>query len=103
MEQAARIEPLNDEVLEKFCTEDIQAMLIANYARRFIEAQQVIGNLEDAVNRVSGVYAYMDKLIEAGDQAAMEKAKEMLKEIVWKYDNDRRGRGGNNRESTSAP
>jgi hypothetical protein len=74
--------PTPDEVLGSFCDEDEDAMFVATYALNFLEAND---GSEDAVNKVSRAYRYLDSIVSGGDKAALSRAREFIIENMFGY------------------
>jgi DNA primase len=81
-ENAVQTEPQAADVLSSFCDEDASMMRLTAYAQQFMRAH---GCDEVVVDIVSDVYKYLDQKIEEGDKAAIEKALERLKVVMYRY------------------
>jgi len=81
-EMTLKVDPQPADVLCSFCDEDAMMMRLTAYAQQFMRAH----NCDEAVvELVSDVYKYLDQRIEEGDKAAIEKALDRLKVVMYKY------------------
>ena len=81
-ENAIHLDPQPSDVLCSFCDEDALMMRLTAYAQQFMRAH----NCDEAVMEVvNEIYKYLDQKIEEGDKAAIEKALDRLKVVMYKY------------------
>lgn len=59
-----RIDPLPEDILERFCEQEAEAHSVIGYARRYVQDRD---GCEDAINKVSRLYKKLDRLMEDGD------------------------------------
>jgi hypothetical protein len=59
-----RIDPLPEDILQRFFEEESESQHIISYARRYLQDH---GGRTDAVNKVSRLYKKLDRLLEDGD------------------------------------
>lgn len=81
-ENAVHVDPQPSDVLCSFCDEDAMMLRLTAYAQQFMKAHDCD---EAVVDLVNDVYKYLDLKIEEGDKAAIEKAFERLKIVMYKY------------------
>jgi hypothetical protein len=62
-DEAERVTPLNDEILEYFCCEDEMLLEMADFVVPFLAKNPT----QDAVNKISRVYEQIDKCAVVGD------------------------------------
>jgi len=81
-ENSVQLEPQASDVLCSFCDEDVLMSRLTAYSQQFMKAH---GCDEMVVGIVSDIYKYLDKKIEEGDKAAIEKALQKLKVVMYNY------------------
>jgi hypothetical protein len=83
MARSAKIEPLHNEVLAKFCEEQYALMEIGTLGHELLKAY---GGNEDVVNKVSRVYQKAKALADIGDNMALDKLKADFMETMYEYE-----------------
>jgi len=73
---------MESRVLDFFCREDNQSMVVGEVILQFIEHHR--GN-EDAVNKASKIYQQLDRLVEAGDMAGITGLLRKLKNVIHRF------------------
>jgi hypothetical protein len=77
----AKIEPLQDEIMEVFCEEDGASEAASNFVVRMMERKVT----PDAVSRIAKLYMKMDEACDLGEKNSMIEIKNSIAAVVAAY------------------